>query len=241
MGAVAMVMVACSGGSGSTSTGGVFFTHSQLANEFVRRLNIDEGFDVELVKTNTRQFDYIVVYDRDFDTYDAYYLGNYNVGENLSRYLDNYDNRFFFDLDPVTVNGVSGFFEDPFSGLIFEKTAGSTKDLLKAKAFAEGVKIKRSAEQLVLEFGLSESASLKMAKATMKLQKKTLAGTASKADINAFTKEVVGGTVEEINAAVNDYTNGNTAKADALFAKGAELNETTPDHMSEIVMGLVGN
>ena len=99
--ASSLMLTSCGGGGGTTSTGGVNYTHSQLADEFVFRLFTDLGIDVTLVKTNTLQYDYIVVYDHDLLTYDAYYIGNYNVGENLSNYLYNDDSSFYYDLDDI--------------------------------------------------------------------------------------------------------------------------------------------
>ena len=46
-------LVACNGGgSGGTSTGGVYFSHKELAEDFVYRLTVDRGWDVDLVKSN---------------------------------------------------------------------------------------------------------------------------------------------------------------------------------------------
>ncbi len=112
----AMSLVACGGGGGgNVSTGGVFFTHEQLAEEFVRRVNVDvAGYDLQLVKTNTLQYDYIVVYDYTYGTYDAYWLGNYNPGENMYSYLTNYDAYFYYDLIPQGGN----VYKDYYSGIL---------------------------------------------------------------------------------------------------------------------------
>ena len=97
--ATLMVLASCGGGGGGSNTSGtVYYTHSELAEIFVERLYTDLGYDIELVKTNTLQYDYIVVYDYDLGQYDAYYIGQYNVGENLGWYLDDYEGDFYYDL-----------------------------------------------------------------------------------------------------------------------------------------------
>jgi hypothetical protein len=57
-----MLFVGCKsgGGGGNTSTGGVYFTHEELAKEFVRRMSMDLNWSVQLVKTNTAQYNYLV-------------------------------------------------------------------------------------------------------------------------------------------------------------------------------------
>ncbi|MEZ4872842.1 MAG: hypothetical protein R2827_11530 [Bdellovibrionales bacterium] len=107
-----LTMSACGGGgggSGGNSTGGVYLTHSELAADFVYRLNVDMGYDVSLVKTWTQQNDYIVVYDYDLGTYDAYDIRYYNAGEDMYTYLSLYDDNFYYDLDKVGSNTYEHF------------------------------------------------------------------------------------------------------------------------------------
>lgn len=193
-----LALTACGGGgSGSTSTGGTYFTHAQLAEEFVRRVNLDiVGFDLELVKANTLQYNYIVVYDWDYRTYDAYYIGGYNVGENLANFINNNEWRFKYDLIPE----VGGTYYDPVSGLRFEKAA-SSKNLSKVKAAIEKRVIADASERLQAEYGLSAEKATDAARFAYKLQNSP-AGSYNVADYDAFAKQLVGVSITDmINAA----------------------------------------
>lgn len=84
------------------------FTHEELAAEFVDKMSNDLGINLELLKINTLEFDYIVVEDLDLydpvlgEYYTAYYIGDYDPGEDLSKYILDYDNDFHY---PLTDNG----------------------------------------------------------------------------------------------------------------------------------------
>ena len=145
--AATLALTACGGGGGgggNNVSGTIYYSHAEMAEIFTQRLWEDAGIDAELVKTNTEQYDYIVVYDYDLDSYDAYYIGSYNVGENMLNYLDDYDADFYYDLDYLGGND----YQDWYTGLIFEKTAGTSKDLLKVAALKETLMIKKNAEPM---------------------------------------------------------------------------------------------
>lgn len=153
--AAAAAFSACGGGGGNSSTGGVYFTHEQLAQEFVRRLNIDvPGYNVSLVKTNTLQYDYIVVYDQDFRTYDAYYIGFYNPGENLSNYLNYNESNFYYDL----MNMNDGTYKDFLTGRLFDNDDFQSMNVEKAAKLVDLTLINRT-ETKLREMGLYEEAA----------------------------------------------------------------------------------
>ena len=81
-----LIFAGCSGGGGGGTNvaGNVYYTHRQLAHEFVRRLELDLGYDLNLVKVNTLQYDYIVVYDYDTKSYDALWIGAYQIGRGFA-------------------------------------------------------------------------------------------------------------------------------------------------------------
>ena len=88
-----MLLVGC-GGGGSRSSSSVYYpTHAELADRFVDKLRVDLNYDVTLMKTYTRQTDYIVVYDYDYNTYDAYDLSGFSYYSNVSDYLDYNDHN----------------------------------------------------------------------------------------------------------------------------------------------------
>lgn len=201
----AMSLVACGGGGGgNSSTGGVYFTHEQLADEFIRRVNVDvAGYDLELVKANTLQYDYIVVYDYAYGTYDAYWLGNYNPGENLYSYLTNYEPYFYYDLIPQGGNT----YKDYYTGILFTKTEASSKDLGMMQSLGQEVAIKKKAADLVEVHGFSKEVALDVARFAYNL-KHSAPGTYTMKDYDSFAKEVTGSTITEFQ---DDYKSGNVA------------------------------
>lgn len=233
--AVLLSLTACAGGGGGYSTGGTYYTHSQLAHEFVRRMNIDLGYDLELVKTNTYQYDYIVVYDWDLDSYDAYYVGNYNPGENLSRFLDWNDFRFYYDLIPLGLNE----YKDYRTGIIFEKTKPSDKDRLKMAALEEALLVKKGAETLNTQFGLSQERSFEVAKLAV-IWQKTPKERMTDADHDRFAKDVLGHSITEYKNAVTKKMSGDASDLKQLIADTAEFNGVTPEQMNQVIGGVFG-
>ncbi len=235
--AVAASLIACGGGggSGNVSTGGVVLTHSQIAADFVHRLNIDAGFDVELVKTNTQQSDFIVVYDNDYRTYDAYDLYGYNPGENISSYLNQYKDNFYYDLIP---DGL-GFYQDALTGIVFEKTQPSSKDRLKMAALEEGLMIDKASDALSVQFGLSQERSHEVAKLAV-IWQKTPKERMSDADHDKFAKEVLGHTITEYKNAVAKKLVGSGAELNQLIDDTASLNGVTPEQMNQVLDNVFG-
>ncbi len=198
-------LTACGGGGGgNTSTGGTYFTHSQLASEFVRRLNIDvAGYDVSLVKTNTEQYDYIVVYDSTYRTYDAYYIGNYNPGENMATYLNMYEYKFYYDLIPQGNN----YYKDFLTGKIFEVEDSSSMNVEKVAALQEMAAVAKVAGELREEYGMSQEASLETARFAVNVSKAGAAGVDTKS-MDRFAQKLTGSTVTQFQA---DIKAGNSA------------------------------
>jgi len=196
------VLTGCYSGGGSTGYDGYYYTHEDLANEFVNRINYDYGsIQLELVKVNTEQYDYIVVYDTYYGTYDAYWLGGYNVGEDVYSYMQYNDYLFYYDLIPEWGN----VYRDPYSGIRFEmtKVEPTSKDLAKMKAVKEAVLVNKAANQLKAQYGLSAEKSLQAARFAYKLQTAP-AGTYKTADYDKFTKELTGSSISEFQKDVRD-------------------------------------
>ena len=158
----------CGGGGGSCNVNcTVVYTHEELAQIFVDRLWTDLGYDIELVKANTLQYDYIVVYDYDLGQYDAYYIGDYIVGENLGNYLNFYENDFFYDL----IDNFDGTYDgyDPFTGLwiTFDKNKKLTSaSLARLVAQQEKNQIGKAAQRLSNQYGVTLSTATEIATAT---------------------------------------------------------------------------
>ena len=202
--AVAAGLTACGGGggSGNVSTGGTYFTHEQLAQEFVRRVNVDvAGYNLALQKTNTLQTDYIVVYDRDFGTYDAYWLGNYNPGESIANYIIAYDPYFYYDLDHIGGN----VFEDWTTGIRFQKIEGIKQNLTRMKGSEQRQVLHIMELQLQKQFGVNKPTAKLFAKFAFNMQANP--GKYGKAEIDSVMTEGLGASYSDILAAKesNDY------------------------------------
>ena len=230
---VLVVVASCGGGgsSGSTSTGGTYFTYPELADEFVYRMNVDAGYDITLIKTYTDQSNYIVVYDHDLDTYDSYYIGAYNVGEDLDRYLVNYDDDFYYNLDIIGEN----HYEDYFSGITFDETSVSPKDLEKMGAVMEQVRLEKVSTYISAEYGLSESRSLQIAKLATAWSNTSKSRSMTDADANSFSEELVGFSLTKATAAFKKSAEGDSVEMTSLIEQAAELNGTTPEQMNNII------
>lgn len=224
--AMTVVGIGCGGGGGGDSTGGYYFTHEELAEDFVYRLNTDLGYDVELVKTNTEQFDYIVIYDWDFGTYDAYYLGNYNPGENMSNYVSDYDYTFYYDLDYIG----SDLYEDPFSGTIFQKGGETPKDMMAVASTKQSDYLKDVASHLVQSFNMPQDTAFRFAKAAIKLQ---VAGAKGMSEdyYSSVMQSLTGTNLNDWQDAVESkLTTGSSAKINDLVKKTAEkMNMSSAD------------
>jgi hypothetical protein len=211
--AAVAALTACGGGGGggNPSTGGTYFTHEQLASEFVRRVNVDvAGYDLTLVKTNTLQYDYIVVYDKDYKTYDAYYIGNYNPGENLKNYLNNYEYKFYYDLIPESGNT----YRDYVTGKVFEVDSEASMDLDQVAGIEQMISIKKNAKKYRKEYGMSEGAAKSLARYSTEVANQA-PGSFDKARFDAFSKSLTGSTYSDVLA---DEKAGNTESLKARLA-----------------------
>ena len=169
----------------SVSCGSSESSHERLASDFVEALNFDLGYDVEIIKTNTRQRNFIVVRDHDLNTLDAYDLSGYSRGDDIGAYISQNQDRFFFNLEfafveeqrffipgPIGVSqgpifGVStingGFtqrvfenvYRDRDTGILFSKVAMTPSDLTKALEVLDAVRLNKATEKLTIQFGLA--------------------------------------------------------------------------------------
>lgn len=219
IGTVALALTGCrGGGGGNSSTGGVYFTHEELAKEFVYRLYVDKGYDVELVKSNTLQYDYIVVYDYDYGTYDAYYIGAYNPGENLGNYLASYNYKFYYDLDPIGNNQ----YQDWYTGIIFEKTNEVVVDRMTIAAVKEMHAIEKSANRLVMNYGMPEAKALEVVTKTAQLKQAQKKGWSEQYYAN-FLRELTGTDLKDWEDAISAKANGDGDKLSKLLKKTNEV------------------
>ncbi|RME18557.1 MAG: hypothetical protein D6797_00150 [Bdellovibrio sp.] len=234
---VTLSFTACGGGGGgSVSTGGRYMTHAEVAQDFVYRLNVDAGFDVELVKTNTAYSDYIVVYDWDLGTYDAYYIGDYVPGENVISYLNLYDSSFYYDLDPIG----GGYYQDYYTGVVFEKVQnGSSKNLMQMAAIKEMVQIDKAAKTLEAEYGLSKDRSREVAQLAVQIANAPK-GSLTDEDYDNFAKEILGSSITEFQEAIKKSMEGDKSDLDSLLEVAADVNGVSPEAVDQIVSDIFG-
>jgi hypothetical protein len=207
-------LAACGGGGGggSTSTGGTYYTHAQLAQEFVRRVNVDvKGYNLTLVKTDTLQYDYIVVYDQDYKSYDAYWLGSYNVGENMATYLNKNQNMFYYDLIPEGTNN----YRDYVTGKVFEVDTASSLNMEQVAALTQELAINKAAANLRNTYGMSEEKSVEAARLASYIQSAP-AGSISAKTLDAMTTGLMGHSITELQTAAKS---GNMSSLQSMLAE----------------------
>ena len=171
-------------------------------------------------------------------------VANYTTGTNYLTYVST--NPSFFNL---TANGdgtyscKSGTCTNYLgaatsSSLVFEKTGGSVKDLEKAAALVEQYRTEALAAGLASEFGLSDDRSIEVAKLATSWEKLSKTRALTNADANSFAQELAGVNFSQINNAAKAMVNGSTGEMNSIIIKAAEVNGTTSENMSAIMMKL---
>ncbi len=264
-GLLALTMIGCDAfnndGNGDGAPG---YTHVELAEIFVQNLNLDQDFDVTLVKKSTLEANFIVIYNPYTDSYDAINIDNYDPAVNSAAdyYYDN-SARYYYDLELIpghyeivyqyTIIGydVNGYaiwgydwvpvwiptrYFDSTSGLLFEKTAATPKDLSKMAALKEVAEISKSAEFLSSEFGLSLDRGKEVARLTAHWKKASKKGMTA-AEQDAFSTELLGFSITTAKQAV---TSGDSSSIDQLVEQAATTNAITPEHATKLMGKIFG-
>lgn len=217
---VSLVLTACGGGgngSGSVSTGGTYFTHDQLAAEFVRRVNTDvAGYSLTLVKSDTLQYNWVVVHDNVYGTDDAYYIGAYSVGMDLSNYLAANSYQFYYNLiwDPST-----NIYTDPVTFTQFSIAQESTANLETVQAASQDAVLAHVAKSLRDTYGMSAEKSVDVANVAYQLRTAPK-GSITNADVDSLSTSLFGSSVSEIQEAMKS---GNKAALDEKMKQAASV------------------
>jgi hypothetical protein len=271
-GLMTIAMIGCnSGGSGSGSgggTGGYYgYSHEELASLFVGNLNLDPEFSVTMVKTNTLEYDYIVIYDPYTDSYDAIDIGAYDPSYDNAAdyYFDNSGNSFFnlniidghYDSDLVYEfvgydyygyemydyvqydTWIPTRYADPYSTYIFEKTASTPKDLAKVAALKEVAVLAKTAKHLSSSFGLSLDRGKEIARLTAHWKKSSIKGMTN-AEQDTFSTELLGFSITAGKAAAKQATEGNLTGVQELVDQAAKANGITPEHATKLMTKVFG-
>jgi hypothetical protein len=254
---VSFILLAACGAGGGYGSGAAGYTHNELAVLFVDELNATGVYDVTLAKDSTDQFNYVVVYDHDYDSYDAINISGYKPGDNILDFMESRSGGSFYDLDLIpgyyswdTYESYDSFcscwvtdvrqvwvetrYRDRSSGLTFEKVSGSSKDLETYAAIAEEAVISNRAESVASKFGLSVDRSKDVVRLAMAWQKAGGKDLTAK-DQDSFSKELLGFSITEAKSASQKAATGNKKAMDDLVEEAALANGTSPENIRQIV------
>lgn len=227
--AAAFAIVACGGGgggsgSGSVSTGGVSFTHDQLAQEFINRAYTDAGVSLSLVKSDTNQTGYIVV--NNGGALEAVYIDGWSVGQDISSYMNS---QAWYDVTDIG----GGYYQDA-DGYIYEETAATSKDLAKLTAVKQNLDINASAKNIQAQFGLSADRSQVLARLAVQLKNNPKASMTD-SDYDSYAKEIMGSTITQLKSALTKQAQGDSTDVNALINKAAQTNGVGPEQVTQIL------
>ncbi len=115
------------------------------------------------------------------------------------------------------------------TGLIFEKTESTPKDLAKVAAISEALELEKQGKLLSENFGLSLTRANEVARLTRHWQKASQKGMTKK-EIDTFSKELLGFTFSTGHKALKRAINGDPSELDQLIEKASFHNDITPEH-----------
>ena len=229
------LLVGCGGGGGGGTnvTHTVSYSHEDLADEFVYRMEMDLGYTLDLVKVDTREYDYIVVYDYDADAYDAYYIGDYHVGEDLGSYLDYYDNMFYYYLDFIGYDAGEPLYEDYVTGTIFEDTYAKSRS---SSAMQERLskEFKQARGKAIAEkFNLSHQRAEELVTLAMNYKAMWRKGTLTQREYDAFAMEIVGTSATDL---IQMGKENNVEEGWKALERAAKHNGTGVEHVQTMLL-----
>lgn len=140
-----------------------------------------------------------------------------------------------FSCNAGTCSNMSG---PTSSTMVFEKTAGSAKDMDKAAAFAEAYAVETNAAHIAAEFGLSDERSIKVAKLAASWEKLAKSRALTDADADAFSRELTGVSITDMENAEKAMMGGSMSELKSVLDRAAEVNGTTSENMAAIMTKL---
>jgi hypothetical protein len=211
----------------------------KAANFLAELQEANPSLDYDIVKFGKDNANYVVLsYD---GTYAAIDISQYTTGTDALTYIFSgvgvYDNLTAngdgtYSCVAGTCTGVSG---PTSSTMVFENTTSSVKDLEKAAAFIEAHKVESLASSLSAQFGLSEERATTVAKLASSFEKLSKSRALTNADADAFSKELAGVSIAEMESAYKSMTEGSTSELNAVLEIAAEVNGTTSENMAVIM------
>ena len=230
-----------SSGQASGESNGVKASNLALALE--KQYSATDSF--EIVKFGKDNANYVVIHVTEGATraFIAVDISNYVAGTTLGAYLTTNSAYFYLtDYGNGTYSCGAGCTQQGHGAatttMTFEKTAGESKDLDKAAALAEAYNVEAMASNLASQFGLSDDRSIKVAQLAASWSKLAKTRALTDADADAFSQELTGVSMADMNAAEQAMNDGNNAPLNAVLVKAADVNGTTSENMSAIMMKL---
>ncbi len=152
---------------------------------------------------------------------------NHTFGEDYS--IMNYD--FTYKVTGVTTLDTSRLAESfPFSLEIV-----TIKDLEKFAASRENIESETYTQNLVENFGLSESRAQTISKHILAYRKIKINRALTDRERDILTKEILGFGYEKGKAALENYIQGEKDSLNDLLAIAASKNETSPEHIKDLI------
>ena len=230
-------------------------------DSFVTSLNTSSDFAVTKVKKKNK--DVFVVHDLVAGEYSAIDIEGYVEGTDAVEFYNQNSHSFYFDLDFIPgyttydtvdtsgydANGnwvsssetITNTIPDRYvhkpSNMVFEKVSQSPKDLAKVTAVKEALAVRANADFLSEELGLSLDRSMEIAslhKYWAKASKKAM----TLKELNSFSSELLGFSMESAVSAATQAINGNESDLNQLVDIAAEKNSISPEHASKLMTKL---
>lgn len=257
-------IVSCSDDNNGNGDGAPGYSHNELAEKFVKELNLDPEFNVSLSKRSTLRKNFIVIYDPYTRSFDAINIDNYDPAvDNATDYYNNNSERNYFNLEElpgyyqynyryvyqgVDYEGraiydweyvpewVPTRYRDPVSNIYFEKVKATPKDLAKVAALTEIAVLKKKSEFLAANYGLSLERSKEIARLTGYWKKATVKGMTDK-ERDRFSSELLGFSISE---GVEVMSSSAGTGLSELIDRAAAQNEITPEHAAKLMQKVFG-
>jgi hypothetical protein len=120
----------------------------------------------------------------------------------------------------------------------FDETIESSNDIQKLAAVKEQFRLKAASEQIKARFGLSVEASKNIASLAHTYRKAASTRAITAADSEAFTKNLIGADLKEVEAAYKKAIKGEFSNLKSLVEKAATVNKTSPEKMAKVMFEL---
>lgn len=248
---IGLFTLASCGGTGGKKPAYDPFKASPEALSFIKKMNkkFSEipvnfgGLKVSFVRHGLKESKYLIIKNEmstgpdapnSFGSISYTAIDMTNYKEDIP--LDELDYKSY---DNLSFNSTDSTYIHEQSGMIFEETEATSKDLEKVGAFIQDYKNELVADAIGAEFGLSEERSYDVARLVTNWQRLESKREMTKSDMNLFTNELFGSDFSDVENSLKEYLSGSEESLDKLTEKAASINDISPEHMSEIISELL--